>query len=154
MNKKQIIVMSLIDQRSTAILDAFSSCETPQATYSYLMDLGKKQTAFTEEEKQDEHLVKGCQSQLYLIAHLREGCLYFKAYADAFISAGLAQLLVWFYDGLTLEQVLKEPPTFLEKLNIPASLTPSRANGLYSIHLKMKQLALNFYMQESKANSH
>ena len=74
----------------------------------------------------------------------------FEAEADALISAGLAALLIRAYNGETPEVVLKCPPSFIEELGINASLTPSRSNGLYSLHLQMKQEALRLLMEKEK----
>lgn len=134
--------MTTLKDKTQEIVDAFSSFKTPEETYAYIMELGKRQVKLSTDEKLKEHLVRGCQTELYLITQVKEGLVYFKAYADALISSGLAQLLIWFYNGSTPEEVLKTPPTFLEELKIPASLSPSRANGLYNIHLRMKQEAL------------
>jgi cysteine desulfuration protein SufE len=134
------------------ILEAFSLCDNPEKAYTKIMEIGKRQVLFSPEEKAFENLVRGCQSELYLLAELKEGKIYFRTYADALISAGLAQLLVWFYNGVSCEEMIKTPPSFLEELNIPASLTPSRANGLYSIHLRMKQEALKFLLASQKSS--
>ncbi len=134
--------MTTLKDKTQEIVDSFSSLKTPEETYAYIMELGKRQDELSPSEKIQEHLVKGCQTQLYLIARIEDKRIYFKTYADALISSGLAQLLIWFYNGRTPEEVLKTPPSFLEELKIPGSLTPSRANGLYSIHLRMKQEAL------------
>lgn len=124
------------------ILEEFALCDSPEKTYAKIMEIGKRQTRFSQDEMSSENLVRGCQTELYLTSEIKDGAIYFKTYADALISAGLAQLLVWFYNGLSCEEVLKVAPSFLDELKIPGSLTPSRANGLYSIHLRMKQEAL------------
>ena len=66
----------------------------------------------------------------------------FRAESDALISAGLAVLLVRVYDGETPETMLKCPPTYLEELGIPGSLSPGRAVGLVSLHRRMQQEAV------------
>ncbi|MCH9633338.1 MAG: Cysteine desulfuration protein SufE [Chlamydiae bacterium] len=139
--------MQTVEDRHIDILNSFSSCSTTQESYAYIIELGKKQEKLESSEMIRENLVKGCQTQLYLVTQAENGRIYFRAYADALISSGLAQLLIWFYNGLTFEEVIKTPPSFLEELNIPSSLTPSRTNGLYSIHIKMKQEALKELMK-------
>ena len=79
---------------------------------------------------------------MHLLTSKEEGKLYFQAESDALISKGLAALLIAVYSGESPEAILKCPPSYLEEIGITASLTPNRANGLYSIHLRMKQEAL------------
>lgn len=134
---------------SKALKTLFENCASKEDIYQSVMKLGQKQRAFTQEEKSPEHLVKGCQSELYLLCEYKEEKLFFEAYSEALISAGLAQLLILFYSGRSPEEVLKLPPDFLEDIGITGSLTPSRTNGLYSVHLMMKQHALKAYMSSS-----
>ena len=113
-----------------------------EGKYRALIDLGRKLAPYPEALKTPDRIVKGCQSTLYLTAHLDQGKLLFSASCDALISAGLAALLILAYSGQTPETILKCPPTFLTELGIADSLSPNRSNGLYQIHLRMKQEAL------------
>ncbi len=86
---------------------------------------------------------------MYLRTFNLKGRVYFEGQSDALISSGLAAILIQVYSGQTAEAILKCPPDYLEELGISASLTPSRANGLYSIHLRMKQEALKYLTQNT-----
>jgi cysteine desulfuration protein SufE len=87
---------------------------------------------------------------MYLYSTFQDGTVYFAAESDALISSGLAALLLAVYSGETPEAILKCPPNFLEELGISASISPNRANGLYSIHLRMKQDALKWLLASNK----
>lgn len=106
------------------------------------MELGKGAEKLQQADKVPENIVQGCQSVMYLHTTYSDGKLYFTAESEALISAGLAYLLTSIYSGESPETVLKTPPDYLDELQIPSSLTPSRANGLYSLHLRIKQEAL------------
>jgi len=138
------------DSKIIFIKNLFADCANAEAKYNKIMELGKQGAAFDEEEKTDENLVPGCQSTMYLQSWIQEGCIHFNAWSDALISAGLAQLLILAYSGQRPEVVLKKPPAFLDELNIPGSLTPNRANGLFQIHLRMKQDALRFITDSAR----
>ena len=124
------------------VKELFLTCETSEDKYHKIMELGKKLPPYPEDLKTPDRVVKGCQSIVYLNATLKEGKVYFQVFSEALISAGLAELLLRVYSGQTPEYILNTPPTFLEELNIPAILSPGRANGLLSIHLRIKQEAL------------
>lgn len=134
--------MKSLQVKQNFIIDSFKNLNSPEQVYDRLIELGQKAKAEPFSWKSSEYLVKGCQSQLYLYSYLQEGLVIFKAFSDALISMGLAQLLVQVYSGEKPEDILTTPPTFLDVLKIPSALTPNRANGLYHIHLKMKQEAL------------
>lgn len=124
------------------IQELFSNCKDENAKYNRIIELGRSAPPLNPQYKVEENVVQGCQSKMYLRSYLEDGKVYFETESDALISAGLATLLTQVYSGEPPETVLKNPPDYLENLQISASLTPSRANGLYSIHLRMKQDAL------------
>jgi cysteine desulfuration protein SufE len=130
-------------EKQKKVEDLFINCHDLESKYQKIMELGKKQSKLPSSLKIEENLVRGCQSLMYLNSSLVDEKMRFQAESEALISAGLAALLVMVYDGEAPEVVLKCPPTYLDNLKIPSSLSPSRANGLYSLHLRMKQEALH-----------
>jgi len=128
--------------KTFTIKKIFENCSSREDRYNKIIELGKNGAQLNDHEKTESNLVLGCQSKMYLKSWLDGGRIYFQAGSDALISAGLAQLLIIAYEGEHPEVILKEAPEFLEELDIPGSLTPSRANVLYQIHLKMKQDAI------------
>jgi cysteine desulfuration protein SufE len=131
-------------EKQDKIVELFSSCPTPQLKYEKIIELGRNLTPYPIEFKTAEHLVKGCQSQMYLHASLVDGKMHFQVYSEALISAGLAALLLAVYQNEPPESLLSCPPRFLEELGIHESLSPGRSNGLSSLFLRMKQESLKF----------
>lgn len=129
-------------QKQAQIKQLFASCTSPTEKYSKIIELGRTQPPLEERFKTDENIVQGCQGTMYLHTSVEGDRVYFQTSADALISAGLAMILVDVYSGETAETILKCPPAYLEELGLGAALSPGRANGLYSIHLRMKQEAL------------
>jgi sulfur transfer protein SufE len=130
------------ESKQKHIISLFEACRSQEERYQKIIDLGKHLPKLNDLYKSAENKVAGCQSILYLRTYQEGSFLFFEAESDALISAGLAAILIKVYSGETPESILTIPPAYLEKLGITASLTPNRANGLYSIHLRMKQEAL------------
>lgn len=137
-------------EKQEEVKKVFAACANEEAKYEKIIELGKENLPLPEKYKTEENNVHGCQSQMYMRAYFEGGKVYFEGESDALISSGLAVILIKVYSGETPEAILKCPPDYLEELGVSASLTPSRANGLYSIHLRMKQDALKFLLQEQK----
>ena len=137
-------------ERQKAVKDLFTDCRTLDERYQRIIDLGKTQKPLAPQDKTEENFVQGCQSLMYMKTICTEGRVYFETESDAIISAGLGILLVKVYSGEEPETILKCQPTYLDELNIRASLTPGRANGLASLYLRMKQEALKVYMRMHK----
>ena len=134
--------MSLVFLNKTHSRSYFFTQQQESCSIQIIIDLGKSLPKLDSAFKVPENRVKGCQSIVYLHTQKMDRVLLFSAESDALISQGLAALLIKVYSGETPDTLLKCPPTFLEELDIPSSLTPNRANGLYSMHLRMQQEAL------------
>ena len=128
------------------MIEYFSRCATVEEKYDKIMELGKTQSHLDPLDKTEENLVRGCQSRMFLISQFKDGKIFFQSEADALISAGLGMLLLRVYNGETPETLLQCPPSYIQELGIPQTLTPGRANGLASVFLRMKQDALRYYM--------
>lgn len=138
-----------MENNTTSFLDRveglkklFTLSITDEAKYTKIIELGSTLISMPPEDLIPSNLVAGCQSLLYLKAYLENDKLLFNIHSDALISKGLAALLIHVYSGLTPYTILKNPPTFLQELNLLKSLSPSRSNGVASVYLKMQQLAI------------
>lgn len=137
-------------EKQNQIKEIFLECPSEEAKYEKIIELGRRQPPLTTTYKISDNLVKGCQSQMYLHSYWLGDKIIFEAESDALISAGLASLLIKVYSGETPEVILKCAPAYLDELGISASLTPNRASGLYSLHLRMKQEALKMLVEREK----
>ncbi len=126
----------------------FSCCPSAEKRYEKIIELSKLLQPYPEALKLKENVVSGCQSIMYLHASLEEGKMRFHAHSEALISAGLAALLLFIYDGETPEVLLISPPLFLEEWGIPSILSPGRSNGLASLFKTMQKHAINFLNQK------
>ncbi len=129
-------------EKQAKIKEQFLALKTLEKRYEKIIALGRSLPPFPQEEKVEENRVKGCQSLLYLKMHLREGKLQIFCASDALISAGLAALLISVYQDEPPEAIFKYPPIFLKEMGILEALSPSRSNGLRSLHQKMQQDAV------------
>ena len=143
MGTRQTVPMSGTIQEKIAELEKrFAAYATSEARYDAVMEAGRHLQPFNPAWKVESNLISGCQSILYLRSHFENGKLFFWAYSEALISAGLAALLISVYSGATPEEILTTPPLFLQKIGVLGSLSPGRSNGLAHLHARMKQEAL------------
>jgi cysteine desulfuration protein SufE len=88
--------------------------------------------------------VRGCQSQVWLIAELEDGKVVFKADSDAAITKGLVALMVRFYSNEDPDTIIATQPEFIKKIGMQEHLSPTRSNGLLSMIKQMKIYAMAF----------
>lgn len=134
--------MSALPPRLQAMVDELIDADDLELKYDILIEMGKDVPDIAPERKAPECLVQGCQSVVHVYATLEDGKLRLHGHADALIVNGLLALLVLGLDGLTPEEFLKIDPKFIESTGVIKTLTPSRVNGFYNIHEKLKAEAL------------
>jgi cysteine desulfuration protein SufE len=126
-----------------AMVDELKSVDDLTEKYEILIEMGKDVQDIPAAMKKPECMVHGCQSLVHIYSELStDGKIIFHGYADALIVNGLLALLVLGLSGLTPKEFLAVSPEFIKETGVMKSLTPSRVNGFYNIHEKMKVEAL------------
>lgn len=133
--------MATIEEISEEMADEFALFDEWVDKYAYIIDLGKSIPVIDEKFKDDDHKIRGCQSQVWLQADLRDGKVYFTADSDAIITRGLAALLVRVLSGQAPQDIMDAKLDFLDRIGLKDHLSPTRANGLASMVKQMKLYA-------------
>ena len=139
--------MNEIEKRQEALLSEFSELGNWEERYKRIIKKGKELPLFPEELREEKFLVKGCQSQVWLQAELKDKKIELRADSDALIVKGLVALLLDLYSGANPAEVLNHSPTFIEELGFQSYLSPSRANGFLSMIKQIKLYAQAFELQ-------
>ena len=126
------------------LVTKLKNSEDPKRKYEYILWLGKKLKHPTTNILAPENKVKGCVSEVFVKAVIKEGKLYWEGYSDALITKGLLAFLIEGLNELTPEEVVNLNKKFIEDTGLKASLTPSRSNGFLNILLKMQSQANEF----------
>lgn len=123
------------------LVKRFQKVSDPKRRYEQLLWLAKKLEGFPEAAKTEPNKVKGCVSQVHIIASLDDGKLYYQGDSDAQITKGLVAFLISGLNGLAPQEVVDLSPDFIKETQLDVSLTPSRANGFYNIFKMMQHKA-------------
>ena len=132
--------MNLAEKIKSLVSD-FQSCTDWESKYEKLIQYGKRLNSLPDTEKSEDLKVKGCQSQVWIKAELRDGKVYFLGDSDALLVKGLVALVLQVYSGETPQDILTQEPTFLKDIGLDVGLSPSRSNGLYSMIKQVKYYA-------------
>ena len=136
--------MATIQEIQDEIIEEFSGFDDWLDRYQLLIDLGSDQEPLPEEYKNDNNLIEGCQSRVWLQADLIDGKVQFRAESDALIVKGIVSLLRKVYSGHTPDEILSTEPYFVEAIGLKEHLSPTRSNGLVAMIKQMKLYALAF----------
>lgn len=123
------------------VVEEFSMFDEWLDKYEYLIDLGKRLDGYPEEAKNDDKLIKGCQSRVWLDYYLKDGKIFFVADSDAVITKGIISLLVELYSGRTPQEINSSDFSIVDRIGLSENLSPTRANGLLSMICKIKEIA-------------
>ncbi len=131
-----------IQEKQNEIIETFSMLGDWMEKYEHIISLGKELPLLQEDQKNDDLLIKGCQSKVWLLAEFKDGNVWFKADSDAIITKGLISLLIDVLNGQSPKDIAKEELFFLDKIGLNEHLSPTRANGLLSMVKQMKLYAV------------
>lgn len=123
------------------IIDEFSLFDDWISKYEYIIELGKHLPIIDAEHKTEEFKIKGCQSQVWLTAEMKDGKLHYKADSDAVITKGIIALLIRVLSGHRPEEILNADLSFVDKIGMHEHLSPNRSNGLTAMINYMKNYA-------------
>ena len=135
--------MSIADKQEL-VLEELALFQDWTERYEYVIGLGKKLAPMAAVAKDAEHLIKGCQSQVWLDARPEAGKVRYFADSDSLITKGMIALFVRVLDGETPDDILTADMGFIDRTGLKEHLAPTRANALNLMANQMKQRALEF----------
>lgn len=136
--------MSTINEIQDEVIEEFSDFDDWMDKYQLLIDLGSDQEPLDEKYKNEQNLIDGCQSRVWLQADMVDGLLHFQAESDALIVKGIVALLVRVLSDHTPQEILDADLYFIERIGLREHLSPTRSNGLVAMLKQMKMYALAF----------
>ena len=136
--------MKTINELQDEVIEEFSDFDDWMDKYQLLIDLGNEQEPLAPEYKNDQNLIDGCQSRVWLQADLVDGKIEFQAESDALIVKGIIALLIKIVSGHTPDEILDNELYFIEAIGLKDHLSPTRSNGLLAMVKQMRMYALAF----------
>ena len=136
-----------INEIQDEIIEEFAEFTEWMDKYQMLIDLGNDLDGLDAEYKNEQNLIDGCQSRVWLQCDIKDGKLVFTADSDALITKGIIALLIRVVSGHTPKEILDADLYFIERIGLHQHLSPTRSNGLLSMVKKIKAYALAFNMK-------
>ena len=128
-----------IKEIQDSIVEDFSMFDDWMDRYSMLIEMGKDCPMIDAQYRNDNYLINGCQSRVWLHAKMEDGKVYFSADSDAVITKGIINLLIKVLSGQTPKDIVEADMSFIDEIGLKEHLSPTRSNGLLSM---VKQMML------------
>ena len=136
-----------INEAQDAVIEEFSDFSDWMDKYQMLIDLGNDLEPLAEQYKNEQNLIDGCQSRVWLQGDNVDGKLVFTADSDALITKGIIALLIRILSHHTAQEIIDSDLYFIDKIGLRQHLSPTRSNGLLSMVTKIKAYAVAFSMK-------
>ena len=140
-----------IEDIEAEIKEEYSLFDSWDDKYEYIIDLGKKLLPLDEKHKIDENRVRGCQSNVWLVADYKDGKVFYKAESDAVIVKGLISMLIRVLSGQTPDDIIQARLNFIHEIGMTTHLAQTRSNGLLAMVKQMKNFGLAFKLKQAAA---
>lgn len=139
--------MNTIKEIQDEIVDEFAMFDDWMQRYEYMIDLGKTLPKIDEQHKDDDHIIKGCQSKVWVHADLDEDKVKFTADSDAIITKGIIAILIRAWSNQKPQDIIEANTDFIDQIGLKEHLSPTRANGLVSMIKQLKMYAIAYQTQ-------
>ena len=139
-----------IQEVQQEIIDEFVVFDDWMDRYNYLIELSNNLPEIDPKLKNNDYLIRGCQSKVWLNAEYRDGKIIYTADSDAIITKGIIALLIRVLSNRTPKEIMDTNLEFIDKIGLRENLSPTRANGLLSMIKQMKLYAIAYDAKEKK----
>ena len=133
-----------ISEEQNEVIEEFSFFDNWQDKYEHIIDMGKKLDMLPDKYHTKEFKVEGCVSEVFLVPKKNNNLLNFQADSNSVITRGLIAMLLRIYSDRMPEDIMNNPPQFIDKVGLGVHLTPSRTNGLHSMVEKIMEYAKQY----------
>lgn len=129
------------------IIDEFSMFDDWEERYQYMIELGKTLPIIDEKYKTEDHIIKGCQSKVWLHSEMDRNKVVFTADSDAIITKGIIAILIRVFSNQNPTDIVVSDTDFIDQIGLKEHLSPTRANGLVSMIKQIKMDAIAYQTQ-------
>ena len=136
--------MNTINELQDEVIEEFNEFTDWMDKYQMLIDLGNDLEPLDEKHKNEQNLIDGCQSRVWLQCDYADGHLVFTADSDALITKGIIALLIRVLSCHTPQEILDTDLYFIDAIG----LSPTRSNGLLSMVKQIKSYAIAYKAKE------
>jgi cysteine desulfuration protein SufE len=112
--------------RRRELLAPLAALRDPQARLAWLVERARHRPLLCKDLRTEGHRVQGCMVRCWWVPEFREGRCWFRIDSDAVSLKAVIGLLCDFYSDASPEEVLANPPTFLQRLGLMRQLAENR----------------------------
>jgi cysteine desulfuration protein SufE len=130
-----------INEKQEKLIKEFSQFDDWFEKYELLIEFGRNMPPMERHFRNEENLIKGCQSSLWIASENVDGKIVYYADSEAMITRGIVAVLLQVVNHQFPEEIVSTELYFLKAIGLTTNLSPSRSNGLAAIQKRIVELA-------------
>jgi cysteine desulfuration protein SufE len=139
-----------INEIQEDIINEFELFDDWMDKYEYLIDLSRDLPIIDPKFRNNDHLIRGCQSKVWLHADYNGGRINFSADSNALITKGIIALLIRILSGRTPDEIINADLYFIDRIGLRQNLSPTRSNGLLAFIKQIRNYAVAYNIKYKK----
>ena len=144
----KISKVNTIQEVQNEIVDEFEVFDDWMDRYNYLIELSHELPLIDSKKKNNDYVISGCQSKVWLDTEYTEGKIIYRADSDAIITKGIIALLIRVMSNRSPQEIMDTDLEFIDRIGLKENLSPTRANGLLAMIKQMKLYAIAYNAKE------
>ena len=136
--------MNSLNEIQDEIIKEFEVFDDWMDKYNYLIELSRDLPLIDPKFKNNDYIINGCQSRVWLNAEYADEKIRFTADSDAIITKGIIALLIRVLSDKKPDEIMNADLYFIDAIGLRQNLSPTRSNGLLSMVKQMKLYAIAF----------
>jgi len=133
-----------INEAQDEIIEEFGMFDEWFERYELIIEYGRGLKPMPAEDRNDQNLIDGCQSQVWFTAKLQEGKILFAGDSDAILVKGVVALLLSVLNNRTPKEILDADLYFIDRIGLREHLSPTRSNGIAAMLKQLRLYALAY----------
>ncbi len=127
-----------IAEEQAEFIDDFNEIDDWMMQYSCLLELTADMEPVSDEEKNEQNKISGCQADLWIILSCENGIVHVRADSDSLIVKGIVAVIVALFDKRTPQEICGAHIDFLEKTPLKEQISTDRFHGMQTVIRKIQ----------------
>ncbi|MFT4736575.1 MAG: cysteine desulfuration protein SufE [Cyclobacteriaceae bacterium] len=135
-----------IDDKQAEIIEEFGMLDGDmEMSINYVIELGQRLEDYPDDKRDENHIVKGCQSKVWLVSTLSDSKMSFDGDSNTAVTKGLVSLLLRVLNNEKPEDILNADLYFPERIGMNRFIGTQRSNGFAAMikQMRLDALAIN-----------
>ena len=133
-----------INQIQNEIIKSFNTISNNrELTINYIIDIGKNMESLEKKYKNNNNIIEGCMSEVWLIYKVYKNRIIFQADSNTSITKGLISILIQILSNQKIDDIINSDLYFIKKIKMNQIIGMQRSNGFNHMIKKIKLFAIS-----------